>query len=92
MLAVSTESLAELAGAIGGQEREGWLLEASLVAFLLGVLLYALVIARFDRRQLTTARGDQWVTGGALAISALAGGISCSPMARSEHLPRSTRS
>jgi tellurite resistance protein TehA-like permease len=73
MLAVSTESLAELAATIAGQERERWLLVASLVPFVLGVLLYALVIARFDRRHLTTARGDQWVTGGALAISALAG-------------------
>jgi tellurite resistance protein TehA-like permease len=33
---------------------------------------YAIIISRFDWRQLGVGRGDQWITGGALAISALA--------------------
>jgi tellurite resistance protein TehA-like permease len=45
---------------------------AALVAFALGLVLYAAVIARFDVRQLAVGRGDHWVTGGALGISALA--------------------
>jgi tellurite resistance protein TehA-like permease len=72
MLTVSTESLAELAATIAGKDGEPWLLYASLAPFLLGLLFYAIVIVRFDPRQLITGCGDQWVTGGALAISALA--------------------
>ncbi|HEY5431633.1 MAG TPA: tellurite resistance/C4-dicarboxylate transporter family protein [Solirubrobacteraceae bacterium] len=72
MLAVSTESLAVLAAALAVQEHADWLLPAALVAFALGLASYAFVIARFDRRQLAVGRGDQWICGGALAISALA--------------------
>ena len=74
VLTVSTESLAVLAVAIAGRDGARWLLDAALGPFLLGLALYAFVIARFDPRQLTVGRGDHWITGGALAISTLAAG------------------
>jgi tellurite resistance protein TehA-like permease len=74
MLAVSTESLAVLAATIADGERAAWLLDASVAPFVLGLAFYAFVMARFDRRELMRGRGDQWVTGGALAISTLAAG------------------
>ncbi|MDX6644317.1 MAG: nitrate reductase gamma subunit [Miltoncostaeaceae bacterium] len=72
MVAVSTESLAALAATLAAQQQAGWLLDAALAPLVLGLVLYALVIVRFDRRQLTVGLGDHWITGGALAISALA--------------------
>ena len=74
VLTVSTESLAVLSAAIAQHERAPWLLHAALAPFLLGLGFYAFVISRFDLRQLTTGRGDHWITGGALAISTLAAG------------------
>jgi hypothetical protein len=74
MLAVSTESLAVLAAALAASEDVDWLLAAALAPFALGLGFYVFVISRFDIRQLAVGRGDQWVGGGALAISALAAG------------------
>jgi len=74
MLTVATESLAVLAATIAKGEHETWLVDAALAPFLLGLAFYAFVIRRFDWRQLVIGRGDHWVTGGALAISALAAG------------------
>jgi cytochrome c-type biogenesis protein CcmH/NrfF len=71
MLTVSTEGLAVLAATLA-QDR--WLLYAALAPFALGLAFYAFVLARFDLRQLLAGRGDHWVSGGALAISALAAG------------------
>ncbi|CAM5554217.1 tellurite resistance/C4-dicarboxylate transporter family protein [Streptomyces tanashiensis] len=45
----------------------------ALVLFLLGLVLYADALARFDVRQVVTGAGDHWIAGGAMAISALAG-------------------
>jgi tellurite resistance protein TehA-like permease len=72
MLTVSTASLAVLATALATHTRERWLLTASLVLLVFGLALYCVVISRFDLRQLTRGMGDQWVAGGALAISTLA--------------------
>lgn len=58
-------TLALAAGAI-------WLCAPSLVLFVLRLVGYVLVLARFDPAQLRRGAGDQWVAGGALAISALA--------------------
>ncbi len=74
MLTVSTESLAVLSASVAAAERTDWLLYAALAPLLLGLAFYAFVIARFDARQLVAGRGDHWITGGALAISALAAG------------------
>jgi tellurite resistance protein TehA-like permease len=74
MLAVSTESLAVLSATIADVARERWLLDAALAPFVLGLAFYVFVMARFDRRQLTIGCGDQWIAGGAVAISTLAAG------------------
>ena len=72
MVTVATESLAVLAATIAAHVHAPWLVAASVVPLLLGVGLYCVVITRFDFSELTRARGDQWITGGALAISSLA--------------------
>jgi tellurite resistance protein TehA-like permease len=72
LLAVSVESPAVLAATVAVPEHARWLLIAALVLFGLGLGLYVFVISRFDVRQLAVGRGDHWVTGGALGISALA--------------------
>jgi hypothetical protein len=74
LLTVSTESLAVLAATLAAAEHTRWLLDAALAPFLLGLCFYVFVISRFDFRQLLVGRGDQWITGGALAISTLAAG------------------
>jgi hypothetical protein len=74
LLAVATESLAELAATLAAGERARWLLAASLAPFALGLFFYVFVIARFAMRQLAIGMGDHWITGGALAISTLAAG------------------
>lgn len=74
MPTVSTEALAVLAAVLGIREHAGWLQDGALVLFAGGLLLYAWVLARFDVRELLNGRGDHWVSGGALAISALAAG------------------
>jgi tellurite resistance protein TehA-like permease len=72
LLGVSADSLAVLAAVVAVPEHARWLLIAALGAFALGLVLYVLVISRFDFGQLAAARGDHWITGGALGISALA--------------------
>jgi tellurite resistance protein TehA-like permease len=74
VLAVSTQALAVLAATLAASEHARWVLYAALVPFGLGLVFYALVISRFDWRQLLIGHGDHWVAGGALAISALAAG------------------
>jgi tellurite resistance protein TehA-like permease len=74
LLAVSTESLAVLAATLAPSEHAQWLLVCALVLLALGLGFYAVVMSRFDPRQLGTGHGDHWITGGALAISALAAG------------------
>ncbi|MCX4764449.1 tellurite resistance/C4-dicarboxylate transporter family protein [Streptomyces sp. NBC_01275] len=70
---VATQGLAVLAAALARAEATAWLAHTALVLFWLGLVLYCLALARFDRRQIAEGAGDQWVAGGALAISALAG-------------------
>jgi tellurite resistance protein TehA-like permease len=72
LLAVSAESLAVLSATLAAPERAHCLLVAALAPFGLGLGLYAVVISRFDLRQLAVGRGDHWITGGALGIAALA--------------------
>jgi tellurite resistance protein TehA-like permease len=74
MLAVSAESIAVLSATLAGAVHAPGLAYAALVPFVLGLGAYAFVLARFDARQLLAGQGDHWVTGGALAISALAAG------------------
>jgi hypothetical protein len=72
MPAVATQSLAVLAAQLAARVDAPWLLYAGLVLLGLGLALYLLVLARFAFRQLLIGQGDHWVSGGALAISALA--------------------
>jgi tellurite resistance protein TehA-like permease len=74
ILTVSTESLAVLAATLAPSEHARWLLITALAPFGLGLCFYAFVFSRFDLNQLAVGRGDHWITGGALAISTLAGG------------------
>jgi hypothetical protein len=86
MLTVSTESLAVLSSALAVRMRADWLLYTALLPFVLGLALYACVIARFDVLQLVVGNGDHWITGGALAIAALAA-TELSLAAKSLHQP-----
>jgi tellurite resistance protein TehA-like permease len=65
LLVVATESIALLAARLS-------LAHLALVPFGVGLVLYLVVLARFDLRQLAVGRGDHWIAGGALAIAALA--------------------
>ncbi|MEU9102311.1 hypothetical protein AB0D31_32395, partial [Streptomyces sp. NPDC048361] len=54
---------------------------AALVAFGLGIFLYGEALVRFDFREVRTGAGDQWIAGGAPAISALAAAkLTASPL------------
>ncbi|MEU6770967.1 hypothetical protein [Streptomyces sp. NPDC046759] len=70
---VATEALAVSAATLAAAERTAWLAHTALVVFWLGLLLYVLALVHFDARQVLRGAGDQWIAGGALAISALAG-------------------
>jgi tellurite resistance protein TehA-like permease len=72
VLTVATESLAVLAAMVAVADRAEWLLVIALALFVLGLCFYVFVISRFDLHQLAVGHGDQWITGGALAISTLA--------------------
>jgi len=72
LLVVSTESLAVLSAVLAVHERANWLLTAAIAPFLLGLIFYGFVMARFDLHQLSRGQGDHWITAGAVAISATA--------------------
>jgi hypothetical protein len=72
VLSVATEGLAVLAATLAVSYRAGWLLTAAVAGLLVGLGFYVFTAARFDLRELVNGHGDQWVAGGALAISTLA--------------------
>lgn len=74
VLGVATDGLALLGVTLAAAYRAGWLVVAAVVLQLLALAFYAFTAARFDLRQLVSGRGDHWVAGGALAISALTAG------------------
>ena len=74
VLCVATEGLAVLGATLAITYRAGWLVSTAVLALVLGLASYVFTAARFDLRELLTGHGDQWVAGGALAISALAAG------------------
>ena len=73
LVCVATEGLAVLAATQGAVAGSRPAVDAGFAAFLLGLVLYAVVVARFDWRQLIVGAGYQWVVAGALAITSLAG-------------------
>ncbi|WP_437114860.1 hypothetical protein [Streptomyces longispororuber] len=70
---VATQALAVLAATLCWAGEGDWLGDAALACFALGLVLYGEALVRFDVRQVLAGAGDQWVAGGALAVSALAG-------------------
>ncbi|MCW7947325.1 membrane protein [Streptomyces hygroscopicus] len=70
---VATEGIAVLGAALATTVGVAWLAHTALVFFWLGLASYVAGLWCFDLRQVATGAGDQWVAGGALAISALAG-------------------
>jgi tellurite resistance protein TehA-like permease len=81
ILVVSTEAIAVLAVSVAAATRATWLFGGALTFILLGLVLYVLVVTRFDVGQLLVGLGDHWVAGGALAISALA----CAKLTQTAH-------
>jgi tellurite resistance protein TehA-like permease len=72
LVCVATQSLVVLGCTLAAALGWGWVLWPAAALLLLGLLLYALVLARFDFRQLRIGPGDHWVACGAVSISALA--------------------
>ncbi|MQA14643.1 MAG: hypothetical protein GEV09_10860 [Pseudonocardiaceae bacterium] len=72
LVCVATQGLVVLACTLALVGEASWLCAPSLCLFVLGLVGYVIVLARFDLGQLRSGGGDQWVAGGALAISALA--------------------
>ncbi|MEU6819271.1 tellurite resistance/C4-dicarboxylate transporter family protein [Streptomyces atriruber] len=73
LVCVATQAIAVLSGTLAAVLPARPLCVVALVFFCLGLALYAAALARFDVANLRTGAGDQWVAGGSLAISALAG-------------------
>lgn len=77
-LTVATESLGVLGAGLAIVFGARWLALAALGCVALGLVLYLVVLATLDLRELLVGRGDHWLCGGALAIATLA----CSDTAR----------
>ena len=71
VLAVAAESVALLSASLAVPYDSPWLCGAAVFLVLVGLGLYGFAAARFDLSQLRFGRGDHWIAGGALAISAL---------------------
>lgn len=68
---VAADSLALLSGTLAAPYGSRWLCWVALLLILVALALYGFAVARFDWKQLLSGRGDHWIAGGALAISAL---------------------
>ncbi|MGW7074280.1 tellurite resistance/C4-dicarboxylate transporter family protein [Streptomyces sp. NPDC054866] len=73
LVCVATQAIVVLAATVATADQQAWLMWPALVLFVIGLVLYGVVLLRFDFRQLTTGQGDHWIIAGAMAISALAG-------------------
>ncbi|WP_307865477.1 tellurite resistance/C4-dicarboxylate transporter family protein [Streptomyces montanisoli] len=71
LVCVAPQGMGVLAGTLASAGVGVWAAWAGLACLCAGLLLYVAALVRFDRRELRTGRGDQWVAGGAPAISAL---------------------
>ncbi|MFJ9565381.1 hypothetical protein ACIRQQ_35760 [Streptomyces fuscichromogenes] len=70
---VATEGLTVLGATLAAALTTAWPAHLALVLFWLGLAMYGLAVPRFEWRRIAAGPGDQWMAGGALAISALAG-------------------
>lgn len=73
LVCVATQGLAVLGGTLAVSLPSGWLAWPALGCLVLGLALYAVAFVHFGLGEVRSGAGDQWVAGGALAISALAG-------------------
>jgi tellurite resistance protein TehA-like permease len=69
LISVATQAIAVLCAALGAGV-------PALAALVTGLALYGWAAAAFDRAEIWSGRGDQWIAGGALAIAALAAATS----------------
>ncbi|MFF1687556.1 tellurite resistance/C4-dicarboxylate transporter family protein [Streptomyces sp. NPDC058254] len=69
---VATQGLVVLAATLAPAVGAHWLAFTGMVLFWGGLVLYCFALLRFDLCEVASGAGDQWVAGGALAISALA--------------------
>jgi tellurite resistance protein TehA-like permease len=72
LIVVAPQSSVVLATQLARRQHVAWLALASLALFAISVAAYAIALRRFELGALRTGRGEQWIAGGALAISALA--------------------
>jgi hypothetical protein len=72
LFVVSIQSLATLAASCARVQQAAWLAVAAFVLFSSGLVAYGWIMATLDLRTLARSSGDQWIAGGALAISGLA--------------------
>ncbi len=72
LVTVASQGVAALAAVLAATYRADWLLYAATVLFVAGLAGYVVVLWQFDFGSVGTGAGDQWVAGGALAISTLA--------------------
>ncbi len=73
--AVATQGVSLLASSLSVAYEAKWLLILAFGLWSAGILLYLFIgLPRFDFGRIIHGEGDQWVLGGAVTISALAGG------------------
>jgi tellurite resistance protein TehA-like permease len=72
LISVPTQAIAVLSGRLSIAHHSDWLGAAAVAFFCLSLILYGVALVCFDFRQILTGVGDQWVSGGAVAIAALA--------------------
>src|SRR5262245_44849358 len=75
LLTVATQGVSLVASTLAVDYNADWLVYLAFALWVFGIALYLLVeLHDFDHHQITTGAGDQWVFGGAVAITVLAGG------------------
>ncbi|ADB49916.1 respiratory nitrate reductase subunit gamma [Conexibacter woesei] len=74
LLTVSIQSVAVLSATLAVAEDRRGLVVLAAVLLVVGIAFYLWVLRDFDLRQLLVGKGDHWIAGGAVAISALAAG------------------
>jgi tellurite resistance protein TehA-like permease len=72
LFVVAPQSLTVLAAALAVRLGWTWLVFGAFVPFAFALGFYVVAVTRFDFAQLRMGAGDQWIAGGAIAISTLA--------------------
>jgi hypothetical protein len=74
LLTVATQGVSLVASTLAVDYHADWLVYLAFVLWVLGIAFYLLIeLHDFDHGLITTGPGDQWVFGGAVAITVLAG-------------------